>query len=83
MKSYATPEDQRYNGNGKVSNDHPDVARVRRAHLNDLENIVPFLVLAFFYLTTGPSAIVAKNLIRAYAALRFAHTFFYLFEVIN
>merc|ERR1712080_184420 len=29
----------------------PDVERVRRAHLNDIENIVPFLILGFLYLS--------------------------------
>merc|ERR1712080_763810 len=33
----------------------PDVERVRRAHLNDIENIVPFLILGFLYLFTQPS----------------------------
>ena len=29
--------------------------RVRRAHLNDMENILPFLILGFLYMFTNPA----------------------------
>ena len=61
--------------------DDPDVERVRRAHLNDLENIVPFLLLCPLYLTTGPSVCLAATLIRGFAAGRILHTVGYLNEV--
>merc|ERR1712026_432270 len=33
---------------------HEDVERVRRAHLNDMENILPFLILGFLYILVIP-----------------------------
>ena len=52
--------------------------RVRRAHLNDLENVIPFLVLCPLYLATGPAAGTAVFLIRVFAAARVLHTIVYL-----
>ncbi|XP_050421482.1 microsomal glutathione S-transferase 1-like [Adelges cooleyi] len=54
-----------------------DVERVRRAHLNDLENIPPFMVIALAYLFTNPSYKVASNLFRLFTASRFLHTLIY------
>ncbi|XP_045504443.1 microsomal glutathione S-transferase 1-like [Colias croceus] len=62
---------------GIVKYDDPDVERVRRAHLNDLENIPVFWVLGALYLTTGPSAATAITLFRVYAAGRILHTIVY------
>lgn len=76
-KVFANPEDAVTKPGGKVKFDDPDVERVRRAHLNDLENIPAFWVLGALYVTTGPSASVATNLFRAYAAGRILHTFVY------
>ena len=59
----------------------PDVLRVKRAHLNDLENVLPFLALCPLYLATGPSEWLAGALIRLFAAARVAHSVFYLNEV--
>ena len=41
-----------------------DVERVRRAHLNDMENIFPFLTLGFLYIFTGPALSTATTLFR-------------------
>lgn len=54
-----------------------DVERVRRVHRNDLENIPPFLFIAFIYLHTDPSTFIAVNLIRLAAIARLFHTIFY------
>lgn len=53
-----------------------------RAHLNDLENITLFFVVAYIYLHTNPSEFLALNLIRVYTAARFIHTFVYAIVVI-
>ena len=58
-----------------------DVLRVKRAHQNDLENVLPFLALCPLYLATGPGERVAGALIRTFAAARVAHSVFYLNEV--
>nr|UNW37539.1 microsomal GSTs1-2 [Sesamia inferens] len=74
-KVFANPEDAAMGG--KVKFDDPDVERVRRAHLNDLENIPVFWVLGAMYVTTGPSASLATTLFRVYTAGRILHTFVY------
>ncbi|XP_043228046.1 microsomal glutathione S-transferase 1-like [Amphibalanus amphitrite] len=76
-KVFANPEDAK-GLQGKVKFDHPDVERVRRAHLNDLENVLPFLILCPLYLATGPAAATATTLIRVFAAARLLHTVVYL-----
>ncbi|VVC94191.1 unnamed protein product [Leptidea sinapis] len=73
---FANEEDAKFK-NGIVKYDDPDVERVRRAHLNDLENIPLFWVLGALYLTTGPSSALAITLFRAYTAGRILHTLVY------
>lgn len=73
---FANPEDAAAK-KGKVKYDDPDVERVRRAHLNDLENIPVFWVLGALYLTTAPSAWLATTLFRVYTAGRVIHTLVY------
>ncbi|CAH0722595.1 unnamed protein product, partial [Brenthis ino] len=73
---FANEEDARRT-KGIVKYDDPDVERVRRAHLNDLESIPVFLVLGALYLTTGPSAAWATLLFRLYTASRVLHTIVY------
>lgn len=60
----------------------PDVERVRRAHLNDLENIPIFIVAAWLFLMTNPSASTAILLFRLFTIARIAHTFVYAVVVI-
>ena len=48
-----------------------------RNHLNDLENIVPFLVLGFLYACTGPSLSVLLWHYRIFVVSRFVHTLVY------
>ncbi|XP_070492720.1 microsomal glutathione S-transferase 1-like [Chironomus tepperi] len=54
-----------------------DVERQRRAHLNDLENIPIFIIVAFLYTLTSPSTFIAVNLIRLFTLCRIVHTFVY------
>lgn len=51
--------------------------RIRRAHLNDLENIIPFMIVALLYVLTNPNPMVAMMLIRIVAISRIAHTIVY------
>nr|ALS04574.1 microsomal glutathione s-transferase [Pseudodiaptomus poplesia] len=55
-----------------------DVERVRRAHQNDLENIFPFLFLAFLYIFTNPSLATATLVFRIFTGARIMHTIVYL-----
>lgn len=66
----------------KVSLDNPHVERVRRAHLNDLENIIPFLLAGLMYVLTNPAAGLATMLIRVAAISRIAHSIVYAVVVI-
>jgi glutathione S-transferase len=50
--------------------------------LNDLENIVPFLVLAFIYVGTNPSRGIALMAFRIFTVARLLHTFVYAVVVI-
>lgn len=58
--------------------EHLDVQRVKRAHLNALENSVPFFVIGFLYTQTAPSVKVASALFFTFLAVRLFHALFYL-----
>ncbi|XP_056311821.1 microsomal glutathione S-transferase 1.1 [Danio aesculapii] len=55
----------------------PDVERVRRCHLNDLESIVPFVLIGLLYALTGPVLSTALLHFRVFVASRFIHTVAY------
>ena len=55
--------------------------RVRRAHLNDMENILPFLILGFLYMFTNPAYSTALLVYRLFAGARIAHTISYVFVI--
>ena len=78
-KAVVNHEDvQVYRGAAVVDVEHPDVQRVKRAHLNLVENAVPFFVIGFLYVMTDPDILVARVLLLAFVASRFLHTLFYL-----
>ncbi|KAA0720917.1 Microsomal glutathione S-transferase 1 [Triplophysa tibetana] len=56
----------------------PDVERVRRCHQNDLENIIPFVVIGLLYALTGPDLYTALLHFRVFVGSRFIHTVSYL-----
>ncbi|XP_056605216.1 microsomal glutathione S-transferase 1.1 isoform X1 [Triplophysa dalaica] len=56
----------------------PDVERVRRCHQNDLENIIPFVVIGLLYALTGPDLYAALLHFRVFVGSRFIHTVAYL-----
>lgn len=58
---------------GEIKKDEA-VERVRRAHLNDLENIPAFLFCALFYVCSEPQPDVALWLIRIAVLARICHT---------
>ncbi|XP_040885793.1 microsomal glutathione S-transferase 1-like [Toxotes jaculatrix] len=57
---------------------HPDVERVRRCHQNDLENIIPFVVIGLLYALTGPELSTALLHFRLFAGSRIFHTVAYI-----
>ncbi|KAM7347417.1 microsomal glutathione S-transferase-like isoform 2-T2 [Cochliomyia hominivorax] len=80
-KTFANPEDL-LSKKDKVKFDDPDVERVRRAHRNDMENILPFLAVGFFYVLTNPATFLAVNLFRIVAIARIVHTLVYAVYVV-
>jgi glutathione S-transferase len=78
---FANPEDAATFGSKrldpKVHFSDPDVERVRRNHLNDLENIPAFLFLGLLYILVEPSTAVALWHFRIFVGSRFLHTLAY------
>ncbi|CAL1535783.1 unnamed protein product [Lymnaea stagnalis] len=60
---------------------NPQVERVRRCHLNDLENVIPFVLLGLLYVATGPNQAAASLHFRIFTISRYIHTFVYLLVV--
>src|SRR5262249_60531210 len=75
---YSTPEDYRLQGLAPRETVDDEVERVRRAHRNDLENILPFLAVGFLYALTGPSPFAARVYFLGFLAARLLHTVFYI-----
>jgi glutathione S-transferase len=77
-KVFANPEDVAHDKkNCKVIFNHPDVERVRRAHQNDIENILPFFFIGFLYCLINPVATTAILLFKVFTASRYIHTLVY------
>ncbi|NXX50758.1 MGST1 transferase, partial [Tricholaema leucomelas] len=81
-KAFVNPEDAASLGKGESAKKYlrtdQDVERVRRGHLNDLENIVPFLGIGLLYALSGPDLSTALMHFRIFAGARILHTFAYL-----
>ncbi|XP_034073516.1 microsomal glutathione S-transferase 1-like [Gymnodraco acuticeps] len=65
----------------KLLRSHPDVERVRRCHQNDIETIVPFVLVGLLYALTGPVLSAALLHFRIFAGSRICHTIAYLFSL--
>ncbi|XP_012518239.1 PREDICTED: microsomal glutathione S-transferase 1 [Propithecus coquereli] len=81
-KVFANPEDCAGFGKGENAKKYlrtdDRVERVRRAHLNDLENIVPFLGIGLLYSLSGPDLSTAILHFRLFVGARIYHTIAYL-----
>ncbi|XP_074554594.1 microsomal glutathione S-transferase 1.2 [Halichoeres trimaculatus] len=62
----------------KMLRTDPGVERVRRCHLNDLENIVPFVALGLLYSLSGPELSCALLHFRLFVGSRIFHTVSYV-----
>jgi glutathione S-transferase len=80
-KSYATPEDYRLQGLAPTGTPHEGIERTRRAHRNDLENILPYFGVGLFYALTDPSPLGARVYFIGYTVARVLHSVFYLMEL--
>ncbi|KAL3870637.1 hypothetical protein ACJMK2_038684 [Sinanodonta woodiana] len=78
--TYASPEDCKFFGDKdlKPKYDNQNVERVRRCHLNDLENVVPFVLIGVFYVMSNPNPAYALLHFRIFAGARLFHTIAYL-----
>ncbi|XP_066525613.1 microsomal glutathione S-transferase 1-like [Hoplias malabaricus] len=55
-----------------------DVERIRRCHQNDLENIIPFVLIGLLYTLTGPDLSTALLHFRLFVGSRLIHTVAYV-----
>jgi len=78
-KVVVNPEDVPVNpGSHPEGQDAPATLRAKRAHLNDVENIPVFLVLALIFTMAGCSATAGWAYFGTYFVARTLHTTFYL-----
>jgi len=81
-KAVINTEDQSINGGANVVDiEHPDVQRIKRAHLNAIENTLPFVAIGFLYTQTSPSMTVAAAFFLTFVAVRLLHAIFYLLAI--
>ncbi|XP_069346064.1 microsomal glutathione S-transferase 1 isoform X1 [Eulemur rufifrons] len=82
LEVFVNPEDCASFGRGENAKKYlrtdDKVERVRRAHLNDLENIVPFLGIGLLYSLSGPDLSTALLHFRLFVGARIYHTIAYL-----
>jgi glutathione S-transferase len=78
-KAVVNPEDVRvYAGASVVEIEHSDVQRVKRAHMNLLENSVPFFVVGLLFAVTDPGLLIASTFYGLFVASRVLHAAVYL-----
>lgn len=75
---YATGEDYTYRGLSPKAGTNEDIERARRAHRNDLENILPFFGVGLLYALSNPSLTAARIYFVGYAVARVLHSVFYI-----
>lgn len=81
-KIFISPEDTKILKGAKSGVNDPDIERVRRAHLNDLENIPVFFVASYLYIMTNPAPVLAITLMRLFTIARIIHTIVYAVVVL-
>ena len=77
-KSPANPEDAGKPADTALEPEAPAVVRVRRAHMNALENIPIFWALGLVFVLLGASPLGAKAYFITFTAARYLHSFFHL-----
>jgi len=78
---FANEEDAKGFGVKKLVHDNESVERVRRNHLNDLENVPAFILIGLLYVATNPTPNLALWHFRVFAIARILHTFIYQLRV--
>jgi len=77
-RTFTNPEDARWREAGHAEVDHAEVARVKRAHQNAVENAVPFFAVGFLYAASGATRNGALAYFSTFATARVLHSIFYL-----
>ena len=77
-KVFVNAEDAKLNKANHSEADHDDVQRVKRAHMNALENAVPFFIVGLLYAFSGPSKVGAQAYFFTFVGARILHSIFYL-----
>jgi uncharacterized MAPEG superfamily protein len=77
-RHFATPEDYALQGLQPKTTRNDDIERTRRAHRNDLENILPYFGVGLFYALSGPSMFAANLCFIGYTVARVLHSIFYV-----
>ena len=75
---FVNPEDKGVVKGTQGPEDSPEVQRFKRAHVNALENAVPFFVVAALYVATGGTKVGAQAYCYTFLAARLLHSVFYL-----
>jgi uncharacterized MAPEG superfamily protein len=78
---FATPEDYTFQGMSASEALDAEVERARRAHRNDLENILPFLGVGLIYALTNPSTLGAQISFIGFTLARVLHSIFYVYQL--
>lgn len=78
IKQFLNAEDAEWLRGAHVNSDAEQVARIGRAHRNDLENLLLFAISGGVYVASGASQIVGVAYCGLFLLARLAHTFFYL-----
>lgn len=76
-KVFANPEDYTARHMTPSSQADAEVERSRRAHQNDLENILPFIPLSMLWLLTSPSHTLFATLLWSFFGARVLYTVCY------
>ena len=78
LQKYINEEDALWLGGDAVTADHPDAARLFRAQRNNIENLLPFVIVASLYVISGANAEAGTVYFTTFLTARFLHTYAYL-----
>ena len=77
LQQFVTQEDADWLGGVHAFPDAPEVRRLGRMHMNDLEALVPFAIVGALYVMSGASSTAGLVYFAAFPTLRIVHTLAY------
>lgn len=78
LKQFLNAEDAQWLGGAHVNPDSEQVARIGRAHRNDLENLLLFAICGALYIASGAAPLAGLAYCGLFLLARLLHTFAYL-----